>query len=51
MTARFKLGGVLRTIRIGLFATLALGGAYLGTLRLTGNFNTSLQENSIDLGS
>jgi len=40
MIARFKLGPFLRMVGIGLLATVTLGGAYLGSLRLTGNFNT-----------
>jgi protein tyrosine/serine phosphatase len=40
MPTRFKLGGLLRIVGISLSITLVLGGAYLGELRLSGNFNT-----------
>ncbi len=40
MTARFSVRQAVRRAGIGLFGVIALGGVYLGTVRLTGNFNT-----------
>jgi protein tyrosine/serine phosphatase len=40
MTIRFNIRRFIRRAGIGLAGILALGGAYLGALQLTGNFNT-----------
>ncbi|MBS7556441.1 dual specificity protein phosphatase family protein [Ancylobacter dichloromethanicus] len=40
MTVHFKLRLLIRRVGIGLLGVLAMGGAYLGALQLTGNFNT-----------
>lgn len=40
MTARFNIRRFIRRVGIGFAGIIALGGAYLGALQITGNFNT-----------